>query len=52
MTVPYIGSVASVQEFLEHVKEQYMNTYRTSIELPNGELITSVQQIQEYFNER
>lgn len=52
MTVPYIGSFASVQQFLEHVEEQYMNTYRTSIELPNGELITSVQQIQEYFNER
>ena len=68
-TVPYIGSFASNQEFLErmwlygyengnltiqryklNVKNQDMNSYKTSIILPNGERITSVEQTQEFFN--
>tara|TARA_B110000196_G_C20705659_1_gene457322 strand:- start:372 stop:587 length:216 start_codon:yes stop_codon:yes gene_type:complete len=48
MTVPYIGSFALVQQFLYKKYKHY--NYRTSIELPDGQKIISLEQIQEYFN--
>ena len=46
----YDNGNLTIQQSKLNVKNQDMNSYKTSIILPNGERITSVEQTQEFFN--